>query len=78
MKMCYVCSKSFVHQSQLEQHLCTHKNVQNLVCSKCNKKYLRKYELNRHLKSCGQKVECAECGKIFAGKNKRTSENHSL
>ena len=66
-KMCHVCSKSFVYQSQLEQHLYTHENVQNFVCSKCNKN-LRKYELNRYLKSCGQKVECAECGKVFVEK----------
>ena len=39
------------------------------MCSKCNKKYLRKYDFNRHLKSCGQNVECAVCGKMFAGKD---------
>ena len=32
------------------------------------KKYTYKYELNRHMKNCSQKMKCNECDQLICGK----------
>ena len=66
--MCEVCCCMFVHQSELIQHLLSHSIEKNFSCTTCEKKYTHKYELNRHMKSCCQKVKCNECDQLICGK----------
>ena len=66
--MCELCCKMFFHQSELNQHIMSHKKEKSFKCDSCNKTYMHKYELNRHLKICGSKVVCNQCGNVFSGK----------
>ena len=66
--MCELCCKMFFHQSELNQHILSHRKEKSVKCYSCNKTYTHKYELNGHLKACGSKVICNQCGNVFSGK----------
>ena len=67
-KMCHICCKMFIHQSELTQHLFTHSDMKNFKCESCGNTYTFKYELNHHAKTCGTIINCSLCGNSFKGK----------
>ena len=68
-KMCHICCKMFLHQSELTQHLFTHSDTKNFKCDSCEKLFTFQYELNCPAKVCDTTVNCSLCGNSFKGKH---------
>ena len=72
-KMCDKYCKLFFHTSEVRAHMATHDVKKHFICEKCRKKFTHHFELNRHIKSCGQTVQCPICPRKIKGeKNLKT------
>ena len=71
--ICKDCGKIFNHKSHYEYHIKRRKNPckkQLYECSKCKKRYTRKYTLDRHIRnSCKNNInKCNYCKREFRSK----------
>lgn len=71
--MCEFCSKKFVHQTSLRNHLNVHRGVKNFCCSHCGWKFTTGGNLKSHLllhekntnDEDDKKFPCKICNKTF-------------
>ncbi|RZF34556.1 hypothetical protein LSTR_LSTR017618 [Laodelphax striatellus] len=61
------CKASFVRESDLQDHLRSHKNQRQYSCNYCGRQFLRRFSCLRHTREHEQvkKHECKVCGKKF-------------
>lgn len=62
-RSCRSCSKSFVSQHALQQHLSS--PAHNHKCDNCNKSFRSQHALQQHLNSPAHVVECNYCDRSF-------------
>ena len=66
---CTECSKDFVHQTSLKNHLLTHSNIKSFVCSVCGLSFTTNGNLNQHKMTHEgenqKKFSCEICSKKF-------------
>ena len=80
---CHLCSKKYLHQGRLKNHLLQHKNKNTMTCSKCKKPCKTRKELFAHYKQAhyGGKyvIKCRKCGQTFNDRkqfHKHYTKNH--
>jgi len=70
MCTCPQCGFIVDSKKQLKTHLLSHKE-KKFKCSFCDRPFLRKDHLNRHIMCChgdGRQFKCGDCGKVFLKK----------
>jgi uncharacterized Zn-finger protein len=66
-RSCRTCSKSFMSQRALQQHLSS--PAHNHKCDYCNKSFRSQHALQQHLDSPAHVVECNYCDRSFRSKH---------
>lgn len=70
MHMCLTCGKDFMSTSNLNQYMKIHSSEKSFVCDKCQKSFVRKWDLTRHLNTHDTGENSAfKCEKVFTQKD---------
>ena len=69
-KTCHICQKTIVRGNGFKTHMRSHLNVRPFQCQSCDKTFLEKAKLQRHVVIVHEKLKlfpCDKCGKAFQG-----------
>jgi len=74
--ICHLCSKQHMYESELQQHLITHKQEKNFMCHLCTSTFKTKQTLQRHIDTHAKErhYACSTCNNRFT--TKRSLQRH--